>query len=382
MKLKIFVVILFAAIVFLFAANSILSRSAVKIVNTTVAGQLKKDIGLELKVESVKVNILGGSIEIKGINAGTPPVFDEETALVVGECRLNLGILSFLAGVTAISEATVEDASITFARIKGTRMNIPLPLGVPAAGKPSEKIPEEVVKQPQIDFPKIRADNVSINTEVNYVDYDIGTEPLRLGLNISLEADGIKTYGKTGAESEWGTFLIKTSLKGNPEKFVSEIKGRLAPVVDITTASFDIDALIKYIDLREMQSVADELGVTTSDLSIEAHLKCRDGVFDRINSTLKIVCLNPQPAGKHADKAKYMSKIKKIEIPLHLGGTLEKPDIGSWEQALLNAILANFSSLGSPVLDALSEKASEVDTEKVEEEITKGLRKLDLDKLF
>ena len=80
---------------------------------------------LDVTLERVSVNLLGGSLSIHGVHVINPPGFDDPSMITMKRFKLTIGLLAlFRGGIAEIEKATIQDASLSVVRNREGVLNI------------------------------------------------------------------------------------------------------------------------------------------------------------------------------------------------------------------------------------------------------------------
>ena len=335
--------------------------------------KISDSIGLDVGIDDVSLNLFGGSLNVKNVRINNPESFKDPTALAVENTVLNVGMRALSKGILEVSEATVKNAKVTLVRNKAGDLNLQkikeaIPESEPAPESPTAPAPP---KAPDPDpepteIPKVQINALAFNTLFEFVDYKpTNATPLRVGFDLNISAANISTFGER-PEAEWGTFGIEGSIKDNPKAFVTDITARVAPLTDPLHASFNAQGNIMDIDIRELGSLASEMGVASSSANIAIQLNVRSGAF-LPGSELVVALRNAELVGELKEKHKGLKLPPDLSITIPVSGSLEKPVI-SIQQAITISVLRNLTKNPDYLLDNVT-----VDGKSLRERLNKAL---------
>ncbi len=336
--------------------------------------QVSESIGVDVAIESVAINLMGGSLNIKNAKVANPQGFKENNVFALGSVALDVHLRALMNGIVQVSKASVENAKITIVRNDMGDVNLTkIQEQLPEANKPEETANHSIKEEPKkektesVNIPKIQIDQLAFNTTFEFVDYKTtNATPHRLGLNLSIEAADVVTFG-TLPESEWGTILIKGGLREHPERFATEIKARIAPITDSQGMSFTAEGAIASIDMQDLgKEVSDEIGISSQSVDITMKLIVRNGAFmdgSKLVATVRDAAL----AGKLKKKHKKTKLPPDLSITIPVSGTMAKPSINI-VQAITTSILQNITKNPDYLLDNVT-----VDGKSLRERLNKVL---------
>lgn len=372
------------------------------ILTGVVTPALKKNSGIDLIAKDVSVNLLGGTLNISELSLCNPPDFAEPTMFAMKHCKLDLRLLSLLRGILEISATHIDNAKLTFVRNSKNQINtVEIAQSIPEKTENSDKTatsrnsqPDRPLDQTQLIIPNILIKDLSATTMIEFIDHTIDNGPLSIGLVTSLNIRDLATF--ENIHSEWGSININAHLETNTNLFIADIKGKISPLTDLMHPSFSIDGTIAGIDLSQpnMVELCEEAGIKSDSASIEVNILCVNGNYVKSQSVIVIKLKNCQPVGKLAEKLPNFPMLPELSVPLPIRGTFQEPEIDNPQQIIVNTILANFAQNAHAILNNISnDKSKDLNKKiqkvldgssdmKIQREIDKGLRRLNLEGLF
>lgn len=352
------VVVFVVFVVILIALQVFLNRGLNPVVQKALP-QVSESIGLDVGIESVAINLMGGSLNIENVKIANPQGFEEPNVFALESTVLDVHLRALMSGIIQVSEASVKDAKITIVRNEAGDVNLTkIQEQLPEADSP-EETPEPQPKpkdQPKaenpepVKIPKVQIDQLAFNTLFEFVDYKTtNSTPNRLGLDLSIEAANVVTFG-TLPESEWGTIVIKGGLHEHPDRFVTEIEASIAPITDPKSMSFTAEGAIASIDMRDLgKDASEEIGISSQSADITIKIIVKNGVFmdgSKLVATVRDAAL----AGKLKKKHKKTKLPPDLSITIPISGTMAKPSINI-VQAVTTSILQNIAKNPDYLLD-------------------------------
>ncbi len=381
MLFKVLVGIVVLFVVLLVALQIFLNRGLNPVVQKALP-QVSESIGLDLGVESVSINLMGGSLDIQKVSVGNPKGFKEPNVFALESTVLDVSLRALMNGIVQVSEASVKDAKISIVRNGEGDVNLteiqnqlakPAEKDTPPSGnkeepkQPPKADSKPLPKEEPVKIPKLQIDQLAFNTLFEFVDYKTtNNTPNRLGLDLSIEAEDVVTFG-TLPEEQWGTVVIKGALHQQPDRFTTQIKARIAPITDPQSMSFTAEGAIAAIDMRDLgKDVSEEIGIASESADITINVIVKNGVF-MDGSKLVATVRDAKLAGKLKKKHKKTKLPPDISITIPISGTMAKPQINI-VQAVTISILRNIAKNPDYILDNVT-----VDGKSLRERLNKAL---------
>ncbi len=382
---KILVIIVVVFVILLIGVQIFLNRGLNPVVQKALP-QVSESIGLDLGIESVSINLMGGSLDIKKVSVVNPDGFNEPNVFALESAVLDVHLRALMNGIIQVSNASVKNAKITIVRnaegdVNLTKIQQQLsendtkendkPIQQPEAtedDKPETTKPLPAETEP-VTIPKVQVDQLAFNTLFDFVDYKTTNQtPNRLGLDLSIKATDIVTFGAR-PEEEWGTIEIKGGLHEYPERFVIAITTKVAPIIDSdpNSISFTSKGTIAGIDMRDLgKDVSEEIGLSTESADITLNVVVKNGVFVD-GSKFVATIQNAKLAGKLKKKHKKTELPPNLSITIPVSGTMVEPKINI-VQAITSSILRNIAKNPDYILDNVT-----VDGKSLRERLNKAL---------
>lgn len=316
---------------------------------------------LDVTLERVSVNLLGGSLSIHGVQVINPPGFDDKSMITMKRFKLTIGLLAlFRGGIAEIEKATIRDASLSVVRNREGVLNIEpaleaihaamsnAPPAAPGAAGPAtpggaaphvQKIPDFAIRQ------------MEVKTRLQYVDHKISEPPFRLGLDIQVRLKDITNYGQDDVMS--GTINLLGQILTTDRKCAFDLNGRIAPIKDPTLLSFDLTGSIQTIDFNNFQDLAKRCGFEKGQISGTMTLYCQQGVFDTEKSILHLTFNKVKLTKEQQEQFGGIPFPETFKALVPVKGTLTNPQIDI-QEALMKTLASKdtFDAIIKGVLEA------------------------------
>ena len=321
----------------------------------------KERWNLDVTLERVSVNLLGGSLSIHGVQVINPPGFDDKSMITMKRFKLTIGLLAlFRGGIAKIEKATIRDASLSVVRNREGVLNIEPALeaihaamsNAPAAA-PGETGPPATDRTalPVRKIPDFAIQQMEAKTRLQYVDHKISEPPFRLGLDIQVRLKDIANYGRDDVMS--GTINLLGHILTTDRKCAFDLNGRIAPIKDPTRLSFDLTGSIQTIDLKNFQELAKRCGFEKGQISGTMTLYCQQGVFDPEKSVLHLTFNKAKLTKEQQEQFGGIPFPETFNALVPVKGTLTNPAIDI-QEALMKTLASKdtFDSIIKGVLEA------------------------------
>jgi len=337
----------------------------------------KERWNMDITLERVSVNLLGGSLSIHGIQVSNPPGFakglrpgvpgfNDKNMITMKRFKLNIGLLAlFRGGLAKIEKATIRDASLSVVRNREGALNIEPALeaihaamsNAPAAA-PGETAPPAPgdATSPVRKVPDFVIQQIDVKTSLQYVDFKISEPPFRLGLDIQVRLKDIANYGRDDVMS--GTINLLGHILTTDRKCAFDLNGRIAPIKDPTRLSFDLTGSIQTIDFNNFQELAKRCGFEEGQISGTMTLYCQQGVFDPEKSILHLTFNKVKLTKKQQEQFSGIPFPESFKALVPIKGTLTNPQIDIRE-ALMKTLASKdtFDAIIKGVLEAQGRSA-------------------------
>lgn len=320
--LKIVACVLIAAALWL-TVDIVLTRSLTGILNSTWIPRAEQQLGVDIAVGGTNLDILGRELTLSDVRVARPAGFDGPDLLFSEEARLRVRFFPLLRGAAEITDLLIRGARLTLTFSSQGRVN------VTESGKPDDS--------PQISF------------------------------SVSVEARDISFEEIHGAG--WANFDITGHLEEDPELFVTALDGRIAPMADFDSLSFDIQGTIRFIRLEDLGPMAKEWEIECESADMDIDVKCRNGRYAE-GSKLTMIVRKPTLTGDLARKARNFPIPDELTLRAPLGGTVEEPELDI-HTALVHTVLENLAGSVGTILESVT-----IDGEKLDGDLGEAARKL------
>ena len=322
---------------------------------------------LDVTLERVSVNLLGGSLSIHGVQVINPPGFDDKSMITMKRFKLTIGLPAlFRGGITEIEKATIRDASLSIVRNREGVLNIEpalkaihaamvnAPAAAPDAVEPAT--PGDTTPQVRM-IPDFAIRQMEVKTRLQYVDQKISEPPLRLGLEIQVRLKDITNYGRDDVMS--GTINLLGHILTTDRKCAFDLNGRIAPIKDPSLLSFDLTGSIQTIDFNNFQELAKRCGFAKGQISGTMTLYCQQGVFDPEKSVLHLTFNKVKLTKEQQEQFSGIPFPETFKALVPVKGTLTNPEIDIRE-ALMKTLTSKdtFDAIIKGVLEAQGRSAT------------------------
>lgn len=382
--LKILVGLVVAIIFILFCLQIFLNHGLNPVVQQALP-QISKRAGTDIGLGDLSINLFGGALRAEKLTVANPPGFEPPNIISLDKAVLDVSLPALLGRVVRVSDVRVDNAVFMLVRNAAGRVNLQQLLEQqrqqnPATNRPpqtAENQPAKPTETPDktepVELPKFQLDRLAFSTLFEYVDYKTDNQkPLKLGLDLNLDAAGIVTFGDL-PEAQWGTLAITGGAHNNPDTFVIDIQNKVAPLTDPALPSFRTDGQIVSVNLEELGSVADEIGITSRKVDLTLKLIVDKGVFQK-GSELVATAHDARLTGKLQKKYKHVKLLPDLSITIPVSGTLAKPKVYIL-QAVTTSVLRNLKNNPDYLLENVSIDGKSLG-EHIDKKLNKGLNKL------
>jgi len=359
--IRIMLVLVVLAVAVMFAAQYVLKNKLTGIMNKRVMPVIEKKMGVQAAIADARVGLFQGTVNLNGFTLGNPAGFDEPYLLQLGSIALKVNPLKLIAGGGMdIQHFVVSDAELIIVRSKEKQVNIEVVEQYAAKGKKkkaSEKDrADKAAKQkkapaaPEKTKPssplKLKLDDGDLDLRVSYIDYsdraaDNG-EPLRLVLHQVITVKNLHLGIDAPA---WADIAIKGGLEGKEHLCATSISGKISPIMDPAAFSFDLSGTVANIDPEIYTPYLEEQEITCEGMNIELRLKCDDGIFDSMVSTISLVMTQVKLPEKIAKSIPgRVDTFERLSVPIGIRGTLESPKTDGMLVALTRTLVENLAN--------------------------------------
>ncbi|MBN1521705.1 MAG: AsmA family protein [Candidatus Aureabacteria bacterium] len=323
-----------------------------KTIKAAVEQNTDKFLTAKVEMEDLSFNILGGSVDLKGLKVHNPEGFTGDYLYKLDRSKEDLSILALFKNQIVIEEITIKNSDLFVSRNKDGRINLnELVKKTEKKEKaPKEEKPEEekvTEKKGEVVIPPLWLKEMNITSAIDYVDEKIAEDPFKIGFLINIASKDIATFGP---EDRRGTFSIKGHLRDSEDEFVLDINVEAPPVKDVDNPTFTAVSKITSVDAKKLAAYKDVIKIEEGILNITSHVTCVNGeiIKDQSLQTIEVNGLKVTEDFKESNAV-----LKNVDIPerlvfsFALFGRIDSPQHDA-EKALLDALVKN---LGDVVKD-------------------------------
>lgn len=372
---KLIIILVVILVLLVGGLQAVLYFGLTGILRTHVIPEVEAQAGTDIALQAARLNLLSGSVTVDGLSISNPEKFEDPSVFSLRRAHADVAVLSLLRQVAEVAGISIDDARITICRRSDGKINLSeLRKAIPYAQESPEQPVAPPPDEPEPDLaqaegmPKLLIGSLNANVLVEYVDHKQEDGPRRLALKLVLSGDDIATFPE--ADRQWGRVALTGHLDGDPESFVIDLKGTVAPLADPLRPSFDLGGSVASVDLALIQELTDKIDIAGDRSSLDLTIRCRNGVFDPKRSLITLRVTNARLIGKTAAKAKAEATLANLSLPLPLGGTIDAPKL-DWEGALNRTLFDNLRDNPEAILKAL-----DIDEKKINKEVDRGVKKL------
>ncbi len=317
---KVWVSIFGLGLVILLGLHLFLQFGLTKTMRDVVLPRIEAETGIRVEVGRLSLNVPNGTLYLKDVELRNPEGFLLENMVSIDRINVEVAVLSLLKQKPIrVKNIEVENALVNVIRNKDGEVNMShrkeKPPEPPPGGEPSKSPSAEAV------LPELLIEALHCNAKVRYLDFKI--DELDLVLELGLAGSNLSTCKDPAAA--WGELSLTGSLGSQRTRFVTDLKLRLAPVVDPETASFDLTGKVLEIDPRILAKVYSDLGIRSAPFALDPQIHCRKGLFSDSAITLNITDIVLED--KLADRVGGMASIKGLRFNVPIEGSLQDPEV-------------------------------------------------------
>lgn len=296
--------------------------------------QARRSLGSPVDASALSISLWRGALDVRGLRIGNPGGFAESNRFSLAEGRIALRYLPLFRRQLRFGEIRLRDAALTVVRSADGNLNVKRAgddgEGRVPGGNGEPTGPEDQPPASRGKLPAMGLDRLAAGVAVRYVDYGAATggAPYEATLRLEIVSSNLATYGNSADESGWGTLSAVGAVESRGRRSPVQVSGRIAPVTDVGTLSFNLAGSIEGLDPELVRPFVGNFGVKGEAERLDIALVCAGGRFEEARSRLTLVLKNVK-SGK-----RVLSELT-VVIPVH--GTVEKPKL-RLEQALLGAM--------------------------------------------
>jgi hypothetical protein len=349
---KVLIAIFAVGAVILLGLHLFLQYGLTKSLREVVLPRVKAETGIDVRVGGLSINVASGLLYLKEVEVKNPDGFLFENLASIARVTIEVDIPSlFGKKLILVKNVAVESALVNVIRNKAGEININTmqealpqpaePRTVPDIEKPpTEKIPETGTPEPAKPkpLPEILIEAMQGKATVRYVDFKLNQLDIALDLNVV--GSNLSTLRDPAAP--WGDIAVIGSLGNDRTSFVTDLKARLAPLIDLQAPTFDLAGKVLEIDPRLMAEAYSKLGIRSAPFGLSPDFHCRGGWFHDSSVALNLVDIVFED--KLVKRLGGMGSIGALRFPVPVEGSLQQPTVNV-QKALSDAIGGNAQTL-------------------------------------
>ena len=353
-------------LVVLLGLHLFLQYGLTKTLREVVLPQIKAETGIDARVGRLSINLPNGLLYLNDVVIKNPDGFFLENLASVERVRLEVDLYSLLKQKPLrIKSVEVEQALLNVVRNSAGEINLnqlqpvrppvepplqtkyPIPEQTPS---PTEPMPVE-----EKGLPEVLIESLYCRAKIRYVDFKL--DELDIALDLGITGSNLST--QRDPSLPWGELAVIGSLGNQRNRFMTDLRLRLAPLIDLQTPSFDLTGKVMEIDPRMMKEAYSKLGIRSAPFGLDPALHCRGGWFE--NSEVVVELRDIVLEDKLAKRLGGMASIGSLRFPVPVEGSLQEPRLNV-QAALSAAIGGNAQTLLTSFLSGMvSDEASSAD---------------------
>jgi len=374
-NVKILTAIAALGLVILVGLHLFLQHGLTQMMREVVLPRIKAEKGIDVRVGRLSLNVPNGILYLKRVEVRNPDGFLLENLASVDRIEVEVDILSlFKKNPLLVKSVEVENALLNVIRNKEGKLNLnqlqaasppsaeSLPSRSAKASRLTEaspdKSPDREDERPAVlapeeakPFLEVLVEALVCNVQIRYLDFRLDQLDIVLDLNVS----GSNLSTQRGTDVSWSDLAVIGSLGDDRARFITDLKLRLAPVVDPAAPSFDLTGKVLEIDPRLMEEAYSKLGIRSAPFGLDPQIHCREGWFRDSAVTLNLSDIVLED--KLADRLGGMASIGSLRFSVPIEGSLQQPTV-NMQQALYGAIGGNTQTLLESFLKGAAAKGA------------------------
>lgn len=306
---------------------------------------VEEKLGAPVEVGSASVSIFAGSMAVENVAIGNPEGFDEPDLFTLARSVQDIALWPLITKQELrIQEVTIKESNLTVVRNKDGVLNIETILAnlqkdaPPPEEKPTEEpAPEEPQPGEKGPLPPINLEHLLVTSLLTYVQEKQSGDPFNLGLNLKVTGENIGTIGEP---TDRGTLSIRGNLAGNQDLFVISVDGKIAPVTDPLTPTFEIEGKVDSVELQMFEVFQKQFKLKGGMMGLDMVLHAKDGVFDPEQSIVRVLINQPDLGSGIGIPAGFQPS--SLAFPVKVSGTLQEPKINfmqGLQEGIQNALM-------------------------------------------
>ncbi len=366
-NLKVLAAIMVLGLAILLGLHLFLQHGLTNTMQQVVLPRIHEQTGIDVRVGRLSLNIPNGLLYLKRVEVRNPEGFLLENLASVDRVEIEVDILSlFKKNPILVKRIEVDNALLNVVRNKDGEINLnqlqpaslPPTEPAPSSAPVPERAPQEEAlparpAEPQ-PLPEVLIQALLCNAKVRYVDFKLGQLDIALDLNVM----GSNLSTQRDPSVQWGDVAIIGSLGDDRTSFITDLRLRLAPVIDPQAPSFDLTGKVLEIDPQIMEEAYSKLGIRSAPFGLDPQIHCREGWFRDSMITLNLTDIVLED--KLADRMGGMAAIGALRFSVPVEGSLQQPSLDV-QQALYGAVGGNVSTLLDSFLKGAAAKEAGLD---------------------
>ncbi|WP_136082049.1 AsmA family protein [Pontiella desulfatans] len=358
-------------LVILLVFHLVMLHGLTRAMRDVVLPRIKEESGIDARVGRLSINVAGGELILNDVEIRNPEGFLLENLASAERVLVEVDFVSLISKKPIHARnVELDHVLVNVIRNKDGDINLnklqeglPMPpSGEPGkkpvpgeGGTPTERLPEPGKPAPgpaeSKPLPEMLFDAIVCKATVRYLDFRLNE--LDIALDLDAKAQGLSTLQDPA--TPWGHVSIAGSLGDDRTSFITDLKLRIAPLVDLENPSFDLTGKIMEIDPRIMQEIYDDMGIRSAPFGLDPRFQCRNGWFEE--SSIGFNLRDIELEDKLSKRLGGMGTIGSLKLVVPVQGSLQEPTM-DFERALTSAIGGNAIS----ILDAFLKGAVSTET--------------------
>lgn len=321
---------------------------------------IEEKLGTTLEIDDLSVQVLQGRLAVDGIRLGNPEGFESLPhlfTLTSALNQINLGDLILKQQIT-IDEIRVEDSNLYLIRKADGALNLqallanlqPAAEEAPPAPEREEEVPAEEKETAPTELPPFMLERFFLTSALDFTQERENKDPLNLGVDVKVEADGIGTVGDPAMKT--GRFKVTGNLAGNKDLFVMDLQGRVAPLADPTAPTFELKGQIESLEMEILRAFSKDIRLSDGMIDVRLELAAESGAFTD-GSEMVLHIANPKLGEGFDIPARAVPAALSVVVPVR--GTVMEPRI-SLSEALAESLRTTLLGAPTEALKAEAEK--------------------------
>ncbi len=343
--LKIVVIVLAA----IFCLLAVLSLFSGPLINNHALPEAEKLLGVDVALDSASLNLLSGSFTAKGLTVANPKGYEEPHFITADMASLRLSILQLLGGKIVIKSAELREFTLHVVRNADGDFN---------AAHFAERLKTESPEASEADdadaaaVPGLTVARLKAGIKLRYVDHAFTSNTLDYAFLTAISMEDISNYGPA---EDYGTISIDSTFLNNPKTMTAALSARVAPLSDPLRPTFEANGHIKSEDVKGLEGLAREIGLSAKSFTVDTPIKCSDG---NLRGDLKLSLNDPTPLGSLEKKLRKVKLPASLTVTVPVRGTVDRPRI-DWTGAILQSLLNTaLDGLDTALQDLVSDQDS------------------------